>query len=130
MSANISCQIAHSDYNGKQSNKHVLSHRSSKVDVFINTDSIPTIPKEPTIGKESDQTVPISAHITHGDVDNFDHILQVTSHQEAVYAYYYMDENNKVRNRNQSLCFNVNCIFWRMYTIFTNLFNLLLGQSN
>lgn len=31
-----------------------------------------------------------------GDVDNFEHILQVTSHQEAVYAYYYMDENNKV----------------------------------
>lgn len=31
-----------------------------------------------------------------GDVDSFDHILQATSQHEAVYAYYYMDENNKV----------------------------------
>lgn len=34
------------------------------------------------------------------DFDTFDHILTVTSEHEAVYAYYYMDENNKVRNRN------------------------------
>lgn len=33
------------------------------------------------------------------DVDTFDHILEVTSQHEAVYAYYYMDDNNKV-------CFN------------------------
>lgn len=33
---------------------------------------------------------------TQGEVDTFDHILQVTSHHEAVYAYYYMDDNNKV----------------------------------
>lgn len=31
------------------------------------------------------------------EVDTFDHILQVTSHHEAVYAYYYTDDNNKVR---------------------------------
>lgn len=34
---------------------------------------------------------------TQGEVDTFDHILEVTSHHEAVYAYYYMDDNNKVR---------------------------------
>lgn len=39
----------------------------------------------------------ISPHIVHGDVDNFDYILELTAHHEAVYAYYYMDENNKVR---------------------------------
>lgn len=33
------------------------------------------------------------------DLDTFDHILTVTSEHEAVYAYYYMDENNKVRER-------------------------------
>lgn len=30
------------------------------------------------------------------DVDAFDHILEVTTNQEAVYAFYWMDENNKV----------------------------------
>lgn len=33
------------------------------------------------------------------DFDTFDHILTVTSEHEAVYAYYYMDENNKVREK-------------------------------
>lgn len=31
------------------------------------------------------------------DHDTFDHILQVTAQHEAIMAYYYMDENNKVR---------------------------------
>lgn len=31
--------------------------------------------------------------------DTFDHILEVTAHHEAVYAYYYMDEDNKVRQK-------------------------------
>lgn len=30
------------------------------------------------------------------DFDAFDHILEVTTNQEAVYAFYWMDENNKV----------------------------------
>lgn len=38
----------------------------------------------------------ITTNTTQGEVDTFDHILEVTSHHEAVYAYYYMDENNKV----------------------------------
>lgn len=32
-----------------------------------------------------------------GDEDTFENILQVTTHHEAIMAYYYMDENNKVR---------------------------------
>lgn len=31
------------------------------------------------------------------DNDTFDHILQVTSHHETIMAYYYLDENNKVK---------------------------------
>lgn len=38
----------------------------------------------------------ITTNTTQGEVDTFDHILEVTAHHEAVYAYYYMDENNKV----------------------------------
>lgn len=30
------------------------------------------------------------------DHDTFDHILQVTAQHEAIMAYYYMDDNNKV----------------------------------
>lgn len=40
-------------------------------------------------------------HHHHGDVDSFDHVLQTTSHHEAVYAYYYMDENHKVHTLQQ-----------------------------
>lgn len=39
----------------------------------------------------------LTTNPTQGEVDTFDHILQVTSHHEAVYAYYYTDEDNKVR---------------------------------
>lgn len=31
------------------------------------------------------------------DDDTFEHILQVTAHHDAVMAYYYMDEDNKVK---------------------------------
>lgn len=30
------------------------------------------------------------------DEDAFEHILQVTAHHEAIMAYYYLDDNNKV----------------------------------
>lgn len=104
INANISCQLGLNDYSGKPSNKHVLTHRSSKVDVFANRENASATTTEPPPSadatatslinnKEFDHNA-ISTH--HVDVDNFDHILQVTSHQEAVYAYYYMDENNKV----------------------------------
>lgn len=39
----------------------------------------------------------MNGHNHAGDFDAFDHILQVTNHQESVYAYYYMDETNKVK---------------------------------
>lgn len=41
-------------------------------------------------------SVEITDAKTQGEVDTFDHILQVTSHHEAVVAYYYMDDDNKV----------------------------------
>lgn len=36
MPSNLSCQLSLSDLNSKPKNKHILSHRSSKVDVFTN----------------------------------------------------------------------------------------------
>lgn len=41
-------------------------------------------------------SVEITDAKTQSEVDTFDHILQVTSHHEAVVAYYYMDDDNKV----------------------------------
>lgn len=41
-----------------------------------------------TVSKSSDQIV---------DDDTFEHILQVTAQHDAVMAYYYMDEDNKVK---------------------------------
>ncbi|KAJ8725236.1 hypothetical protein PYW07_016194 [Mythimna separata] len=34
---------------------------------------------------------------THDDVDTFEHILNVTSHNEALLAYYYLDSENKMK---------------------------------
>lgn len=50
---------------------------------------------------ESDRVVPsrrnsLASKIEIGD-DTFENILQVTSHHDAVMAFYYMDENNKVK---------------------------------
>lgn len=88
--------------------KHYLSHRSSKVDIFSNTDA----PISPPIFEEAEEnnlmneeqenaqrkSINITRHTSQGDVDTFDHILEVTAHHDAVYAYYYMDENNKVNS--------------------------------
>lgn len=91
MTANISCQLSLTECGGQRS-KH-LTHRSSTVDLLFNENEIST-----TI--DNKQT-PISAYDHHdintADFDTFDHILTVTSEHEAVYAYYYMDENNKVK---------------------------------
>lgn len=62
-------------------------------------------PKDSFDGNSNDFNSAYSIEVTanqnqsetdHTTVDTFDHILQMTSHHEAVYAYYYMDDNNKV----------------------------------
>lgn len=113
INANITCQLGLNDYSGKPSNKHVLNHRSSKVDVFANKENASGISTEPALSAEATAVSQTNnKELDHNDdVDNFDHILQVTSHQEAVYAYYYMDENNKVCLFNAQLYIYVNNIF-------------------
>ncbi|XP_037025400.1 1-acylglycerol-3-phosphate O-acyltransferase Pnpla3-like isoform X3 [Bradysia coprophila] len=96
MTANISCQLSLTEFGNVPKSKH-LSHRSSKVDVLFNENEIST-----TIDNDKYHTPYISALDKHHDFgtvdfDTFDHILTVTSEHDAVYAYYYMDENNKVK---------------------------------
>lgn len=76
-------------------NTHVPAvHRTTNVDVVTNTDNqIPAANPRSSLNVP-EPAIPSTSHQV--DVDHFDHILQVTSHQEAVYAYYYMDENNRV----------------------------------
>uniref|UniRef100_A0A182N2T2 triacylglycerol lipase n=1 Tax=Anopheles dirus TaxID=7168 RepID=A0A182N2T2_9DIPT len=87
LTANLQCQIALTEYNqgaGQQHHQH--SHRSSIIDMRM--DDGKTFSKEIT---------PTGHHAAMGDIDTFDHILQVSSHHDAMYAYYYMDEDNKVK---------------------------------
>lgn len=38
-----------------------------------------------------------------GDVDTFEHVLNVTAQNDSIYAYYYMDEDDKTVRKNISL---------------------------
>lgn len=131
------------DLANKQKTKHILTHRTSKIDVFHNSQdgwvertnafieiffnliqynffdhffscirSI-TVPTKDHIDINNSSnsefspaySVKLSSNPTQCEVDTFEHILQVTSHHEAVYAYYYKDEDNKVRYLHHSFFF-------------------------
>lgn len=114
LNANISCQVSltecglraeeddlasntiyTTDQIVKSPSKRSLSKRSSKVDIFM-TERPPST---------TDANTPHLAPYHHrasgvgvsGDEDTFDQILNVTSHQESVYSYYYTNEHNAVR---------------------------------
>lgn len=77
---------------------------------IIQTCSAPAVPaKEPYDADSNEFNSAYSIKVTansdsnetdHTAMDTFEHILQMTSHHEAVYAYYYMDDNNKVSAAN------------------------------
>uniref|UniRef100_A0A182MEU5 triacylglycerol lipase n=1 Tax=Anopheles culicifacies TaxID=139723 RepID=A0A182MEU5_9DIPT len=91
LTANLQCQIALTEYNqsmaGQQHHQH--SHRSSIIDMRMDDGK--------NFSKEITPTYASGHHSAMGDIDAFDHILQVSSHHDAMYAYYYMDEDNKVK---------------------------------
>lgn len=72
-----------------------VAHSTPNVPVKEHTDNSTTTNSEfnPAYSFE------LTTNPTQCEVDTFDHILQVTSHHEAVYAYYYMDDDNKVRQK-------------------------------
>ncbi|XP_052861642.1 1-acylglycerol-3-phosphate O-acyltransferase Pnpla3-like [Anopheles cruzii] len=89
LTANLQCQIALTEYNQSAAQHHQHSHRSSIIDMRMDADG-KTYAKE-LLPSYSAQ------HSVIGDLDAFDHVLQVSSHHDAMYAYYYMDEDNKVK---------------------------------
>ncbi|XP_055299768.1 1-acylglycerol-3-phosphate O-acyltransferase Pnpla3-like [Sitodiplosis mosellana] len=90
------------ELSNKQAN--VLSHQSSKIDVFHNNDGTPTVTtKDPTDNNSSSSefnpaySFKLKPNPTQCEVDTFDHILQVISYHDAIYSYYYTDDNNEVK---------------------------------
>lgn len=73
----------------------MFDHRTPNVTAKEHTDNSNTANSEFNPAYSFELTG--NANPTQCEVDTFDHILQVTSHHEAVYAYYYMDDDNKVK---------------------------------
>ncbi|XP_055594205.1 1-acylglycerol-3-phosphate O-acyltransferase Pnpla3-like isoform X4 [Uranotaenia lowii] len=113
IAANVQCQIAYTEYSAdgsqlvaKQTRR--LSQRyGSLLDVRVDQEgelvAVTTGGNhsfhnelEPSSGQQG-RDHPDGVNEDHPDYDTFDHILQATSHNDAMYAYYYMDENNKVK---------------------------------
>uniref|UniRef100_A0A182JAF4 triacylglycerol lipase n=1 Tax=Anopheles atroparvus TaxID=41427 RepID=A0A182JAF4_ANOAO len=89
LTANLQCQIALTEYNQSATQQqHHHSHRSSIIDMRMEEGK--------SFGKEMTPSYS-GHHSVVGDIDAFDHILQVSSNHDAMYAYYYMDEDNKVK---------------------------------
>ncbi|XP_035786227.1 patatin-like phospholipase domain-containing protein 2 isoform X2 [Anopheles albimanus] len=86
--ANLQCHVALTEYNQNAAQHH---HRSSIIDMRM--DGIEGKP----YSKEMTPSYSGGHHSVVGDLDAFDHVLQVSSHHDAMYAYYYMDEDNKVK---------------------------------
>ncbi|XP_050092419.1 1-acylglycerol-3-phosphate O-acyltransferase Pnpla3-like isoform X2 [Anopheles aquasalis] len=86
--ANLQCHVALTEYNQNTAQHH---HRSSIIDMRM--DGIEGKP----YSKEMTPSYSGGHHSVVGDLDAFDHVLQVSSHHDAMYAYYYMDEDNKVK---------------------------------
>ncbi|XP_058838313.1 1-acylglycerol-3-phosphate O-acyltransferase Pnpla3-like isoform X2 [Topomyia yanbarensis] len=111
LSANLQCQIAYTQYSGPQwltSKGKRVSHRgSSLLDIRVDngTELISVI-----TGENNNELIEPHHHHRqhtkghdethdedHPDYDTFNHILQAISHHDAMYAYYYMDDNNEVK---------------------------------
>lgn len=95
LTANLQCQLALTEF-GQQIPRSNLHRQSTHQQIdFVDERS-----RQPSIS--SGELVPVvksinnSVNSSYGEEDTFENILQVTTNQEAVYAYYYMDENNKV----------------------------------
>lgn len=126
ITANLSCQLALTEYGqqlGKSASGHRLSSDFHQIDIMMD-DNIEPIGNElvPLTrvnssanvlgggfgsggGSVGGASIPAIAPQPSTDNDTFENILQVTSNQEAVYAYYYMDENNKVTFKNNMMEF-------------------------
>ncbi|XP_058466580.1 1-acylglycerol-3-phosphate O-acyltransferase Pnpla3-like isoform X2 [Malaya genurostris] len=113
LSANLQCKIAYTEYSttGSQfiaSRGQHSSHRGgSLLDIRVeNGNELVSV----ITGENNNELIEQHHHHhqhlkghdevhdeDHPDYDSFNHILQAISHHDAMYAYYYMDDNNEVK---------------------------------
>ncbi|XP_046394009.1 1-acylglycerol-3-phosphate O-acyltransferase Pnpla3-like isoform X3 [Ischnura elegans] len=114
LSANITCQMAITEYRGTkfdlESAKDYAYKNKMNFNFTLNLEE-GEVPRDQSSAMKFNNKVLGQAPLrrpslnaalaepgtTLVDDDTFDHILQVTSHHDAVMAFYYMDENNKVK---------------------------------
>ncbi|XP_063914558.1 patatin-like phospholipase domain-containing protein 2 isoform X3 [Zophobas morio] len=105
LSAKITCQLAVTEYGGNvEACQDTLSTKNKmNLNFTLNLDdSDLPISQSPgrkfTSSKLLQRRPSLTINRTDtGEDDTFEHILQVTSHHETIMAYYYLDENNKVK---------------------------------
>ncbi|XP_063233395.1 patanin-like phospholipase domain-containing protein atgl-1 isoform X2 [Bacillus rossius redtenbacheri] len=111
ITANISCQLAILQYaDVAKLNLDILGNISRPVKNRLNFNFSLSVDErdvqvEPGRGKypskvlsrRSSESLMGGEKLSPVEDDTFDHILQVTSHHDAVMAYYYTDEDNKVK---------------------------------
>lgn len=107
ISAKITCQLDITEYGGNKYDveacQNVNSENKVNLNFTLNLDDsdlpLSQSPARKFKTKEILQRKP-SLTINRSDTvddDTFEHILQVTSQHETIMAYYYLDENNKVK---------------------------------
>ncbi|XP_071452365.1 1-acylglycerol-3-phosphate O-acyltransferase Pnpla3-like [Hetaerina americana] len=114
LSANITCQMAITEYRGTkfdiESAKDYAYKNKMNFNFTLNLEE-GEVPRDQCSAMKFNNKVMGQAPLrrpslnavlaepgtTMVDDDTFDHILQVTSHHDALMAFYYMDENNKVK---------------------------------
>ncbi|KRT85813.1 hypothetical protein AMK59_2297, partial [Oryctes borbonicus] len=111
LSAKIACQLAITEYTDDLDVEAYHQHRevetTSQVNLNFTLDlenngrslgesETPRAIANKILSRRSSLTFNTTSDISIGE-DTFEHILQATQHHEAVWTYYYLDENNKVK---------------------------------
>ncbi|XP_053689447.1 1-acylglycerol-3-phosphate O-acyltransferase Pnpla3-like [Sabethes cyaneus] len=110
LSANLQYQIAYTEYSGStrgQRHSHLggslLDLRRDNANELVsvitgeNNNEIVDLQHIHNHQSQLKGYDPTHHEEDHPDCDSFNHILQAISHHDAMYAYYYMDDNNEVK---------------------------------
>lgn len=98
LGANIACTMAYTEYKTGPGGAQLVTRRVSSraatagslLDVRVDngSDLVAVVTHESQQPHEGED---------HPDYDTFDHVLQATTHHDSMYAYFYMDDNQKVK---------------------------------
>ncbi|CAH0560431.1 unnamed protein product [Brassicogethes aeneus] len=105
ISAKIICQLAITEYGGSkydvESCRELGGENKMNLNFTLNMDNS-DLPLTKSPQRKIKNILQRKPSLTISKTDNldndtFDHILQITSQQDTIMAYYYLDENNKVK---------------------------------